>query len=48
VPREYLGERALTRTVRAHDGMNFASVYSQIDAAKDFLTFGGRMQILYL
>ena len=37
VARDRVGKRGLARTVRAHDGVHFAGIHSQIDAPKNFL-----------
>src|SRR5262249_6813083 len=37
-PREHLRERRLPRAVGSHDGVHFAGVHLQIDAAEDLAT----------
>ena len=42
------GERALPRTVRAHDRMHFATAHGEIDALEDLLALDGDVEVLDL
>jgi len=44
-PGKHLRERALARTVRAHDGVYFAGADLEVDAAQDALVVDADLQI---
>ena len=43
---EHLGERALARAVRSHDGVDLARLHREVDALEDFLVADARVQVL--
>ena len=47
VANEDMAQRALARTIGAHEHMDFSVAYGEIDAAKDFLAFNGCVQVSY-
>jgi hypothetical protein len=44
---EYLSQGALAGSVGTHHGVNFSSLYGEIDAFQDFLVADVRVQVLY-
>ena len=47
VAGKHAREGALARSVGAHDGVDFAGAYGEVDTAKDFLAIDAGMQIAY-
>ena len=45
VAGQHLGQRALARAVRAHDGVHLAGVDREVDALEDLLVAGARAQV---
>ena len=44
--RQHLRQRALARSVRAHDGMHFAGIDRQVNALENFVAIDLGVQIL--
>jgi len=47
ISSDYLRERGLPRTVRSHDSVDFARVYTQRDALENFPIADAGVQIIY-
>jgi len=47
-PGEHLGQRALARTVGAHDGVHLAAAHLQVQTLEDGLAVDGRVQVVDL